>query len=79
MYIIKIVKSQKQYNLFIFNGLVTEVIVQRNFDDIYEMNFYLQTTQKKLKFKDALLIIHDKINNSVDLKSVEGDIFLDEK
>jgi len=44
---------------------------------LYELNFYLQTLQKKLEFEDFLLIIHDKINNSVDLKRSTEDIFLE--
>jgi hypothetical protein len=40
-------------------------------------NFYLQTLQKKLEFEDVLLIIHDKMNNSVDLKKTTEEIFLE--
>lgn len=77
MKVIKIVKSEKTYHSIIYNDLVTEFIDETSFKDLYELNFYLQTLQKKLEFEDILLIIHDKINNSVDLKRSTEDIFLE--
>jgi len=77
MKVIKIVKSGKKYHSVIYNDLVTEVIDEASFNDLYELNFYLQTLQKKLEFEDVLLIIHDKINNSVDLKKTTEEIFLE--
>ena len=77
MKVIKIVKSENTYHSVIYNDLVTEVIDEANFLDLYELNFYLQTLQKKLEFEDVLLIIHDKINNSVDLKKTTEEIFLE--
>lgn len=77
MKVIKIVKSEKKYHSVIYNDLVTEVIDEASFNDLYELNFYLQTLQKKLELEDVLLIIHDKINNSVDLKRSTEDIFLE--
>lgn len=77
MKVIKIVKSEKKYHSVIYNDLVTEVIDEACFNDLYELNFYLQTFQKKLEFEDVLLIIHDKMNNSVDLKKTKEEIFLE--
>jgi len=77
MKVIKIVKSGKKYHSVIYNDLVTEVIDEASFNDLYELNFYLQTFQKKLEFEDVLLIIHDKMNNSVDLKKTTEEIFLE--
>lgn len=77
MKVIKIVKSEKTYHSIIYNDLVTEVTDEASFNDLYELNFYLQTLQKKLEFEDVLLIIHDKINNSVDLKKTTEEIFLE--
>lgn len=77
MKVIKIVKSEKTYHSIIYNDLVTEVTDEASFNDLYELNFYLQTLQKKLEFEDVLLIIHDKMNNSVDLKKTTEEIFLE--
>ena len=55
MKVIKIVKSEKTYHSVIYNDLVTEVIDEISFKDLYELNFYLQTLQKKLEFQDFLL------------------------
>lgn len=79
MKVIKIVKSEKTYHSIIYNDLVTEFIDETSFKDLYELNFYLQTLQKKLEFEDILLIIHDKINNSVDLKRSTKTFFLNDK
>lgn len=77
MKVIKIVKSEKTYHSIIYNDLVTEVTDEASFNDLYELNFYLQTLQKKLEIEDVLLIIHDKMNNSVDLKKTTEEIFLE--
>ena len=74
---IKIVKSEKTYHSVIYNDAVTEVIDDASFKDLFELNFYLQTLQKKLEIEDVLIIIHDKINNSVGLKRSTEDIFLE--
>lgn len=76
MYIIKLAKSPDLYNIMIFDDLV-KVMAEHQCNDLYEMNFYIQTIQKKLKFKYALLIVHDQINNSVEVRKIEGDIFFD--
>lgn len=61
--------------MLIFDDLL-RLLAEHRSEDLSEMNFYIQTTQKKFEFKDVLLIIHDKINNSVDLKRIDGDVFL---
>jgi len=75
MYIIKLVKLAQIYEMFIFDDLL-RLLAEHRSEDLSEMNFYIQTTQKKFEFKDALLIVHDKIDNSVDLKRIDGDVFL---
>ena len=75
MYIIKIVKLPQIYEMLIFDDLL-RLLAEHRSEDLSEMNFYIQTTQKKFEFKDVLLIIHDKINNSIDLKRIDGDVFL---
>ncbi|MDR4510423.1 MAG: hypothetical protein MRJ93_01805 [Nitrososphaeraceae archaeon] len=75
MYIIKFIKLPQTYEMLIFDDLL-RLLAEHRSEDLSEMNFYIQTTQKKFEFKDVLLIIHDKINNSVDLKRIEGDVFL---
>lgn len=75
MYIIKFIKLPQTYEMLIFDDLL-RLLAEHRSEDLSEMNFYIQTTQKKFEFKDVLLIIHDKINNSVDLKRIDGDVFL---
>lgn len=76
MYIIKFVKLSQRYEMFIFDDLL-RLLAEHQSEDLSEMNFYIQTTQKKFEFKDVLLIVHDQNNSSVDLKRIEGDVFLD--
>ena len=38
-----------------------------SFDDLYTLNFHLQSLAKKRKIKKGLLVIHDKDKNAVSL------------
>ena len=44
-----------------------------SFDDVYTLNFHLQTLAKKHEMKNGLLVIHDVDRNKVDLSIAQGE------
>ena len=70
MNIIKIEKSNDIIKLGLYASNLT-LIESNSFPDIYTTNFYMQTLAKKHNIKKVLFIIHDKKNNSVDLRIAE--------
>ena len=78
MKIIKVLKFKNNlYETIIFNDDLTKLSPKETFKDLYTLNFYLQSMQKKLNFEDSLIIIHDKFNNSVEIQKNNREIFLD--
>ena len=78
MKIIKVLKFKHNlYETIIFNDDLTILSPKERFKDLYTLNFYLQSMQKKLNFEDSLIIIHDKFNNSVEILKNNREIFLD--
>ena len=78
MKIIKLLKIKENiYESIIFNEDLTVLCPPELFEDLYTLNFYLQTLQKKFNFNDSLIIIHDKINNSVEILKNNREIYLD--
>ncbi len=78
MKIIKLLKTQEnKYEVTLFNKDLAELSPKETFDDLYTLNFYLQSMQKKLNFYESLLIIHDKLNNKVELIKNNGEIFIE--
>ena len=78
MKIIKVLKLKHNlYETIIFNDDLTILSPKETFKDLYTLNFYLQSMQKKLNFEDSLIIIHDKVNNSVEILKNNREIFLD--
>lgn len=78
MKIIKLLKTQEnKYEVILFNIDLTELSAKETFEDLYTVNFYLQSMQKKLNFHENLIIIHDKFNNTVELVKNNGEIFIE--
>ncbi len=77
MKIIKLLKTQNKYEVTLFNKDLAELSAKETFDDLYTLNFYLQSMQKKLNFHENLIIIHDKFNNTVELVKNNGEIFIE--
>ena len=78
MKIIKIIKNQEnKYEVILFNIDLIELSAKETFEDLYTVNFYLQSMQKKLNFHESLIIIHDKFNNTVQLVKNKGEIFIE--
>lgn len=78
MKIIKLLKTKEnKYEVLLFNEDLTELYAKETLEDLYTLNFYLQSMQKKLNFHESLIIIHDKFNNTVELVKNKGEIFIE--
>ena len=78
MKIIKLIKTTENiYEVIIFNTDLTVLCPKETFEDIYTLNFYLQSMQKKLNFYNTLIVLHDKFNNTVEILKNNGEIFLE--
>ena len=78
MKIIKLLKTKEnKYEVLLFNEDLTELSAKETLEDLYTLNFYLQSMQKKLNFYESLIIIHDKFNNTVELVKNHGEIFIE--
>jgi hypothetical protein len=78
MKIIKLVKTnENKYEVLIFNIDLTLLCPEETFEDLYTLNFYLQSMQKKFNFDDSLIILHDKFYNTVEILKNNGEIFLE--
>jgi hypothetical protein len=78
MQIIKLLKTnEKKYEVILLNKDLIELCDKETFQDMYTLNFYLQSMQKKLNFYECLVIIHDKYNNNVELIKNNGEIFIE--
>lgn len=78
MQIIKLLKTKEnKYEVILLNKDLIELCDKETFQDLYTLNFYLQSMQKKLNFYESLIIIHDKFNNNVELIKNNGEIFIE--
>ena len=78
MQIIKLLKTnENKYEVILLNKDLIELCDKETFQDMYTLNFYLQSMQKKLNFYECLVIIHDKYNNNVELIKNKGEIFIE--
>lgn len=50
-----------------------DLIESGSFDDLYTLNFYMQTLSKKHRIEKGLLVIHDKDKNSVSLSLAQDE------
>jgi hypothetical protein len=63
----KIVKTEKEI-VFTFYDEDFNILEYESFQDVYTLNFFLQTLPRKYNnIEKSLLIIHDKKSNSVDI------------
>jgi hypothetical protein len=65
--IAKIIKSETGIQLSIYDEDLNLLESDSSYADNYTLNFYLQTLPRKYKVRKALLIIHDKNKNSVEM------------
>jgi hypothetical protein len=78
MQIIKLLKTnENKYEVILLNKDLIELCDKETFQDMYTLNFYLQSMQKKLNFYECLVIIHDKYKNNVELIKNNGEIFIE--
>jgi hypothetical protein len=71
--ILKIIKStDDKVNLTLYDDKL-DLLESQSFEDIYTLNFYLQTLPRKYNIKKGLLVVHNKNENSVDMIMAEDE------
>jgi hypothetical protein len=71
--ILKITKStDDKVNLTLYDDKLN-LLESQSFEDIYTLNFYLQTLPRKYNIKKGLLVVHNKNENSVDMIMAEDE------
>ena len=66
MNIVLIEKSTERTKLSLYSDSLV-LMESESFDDLYTLNFHLQTLAKKHGIEKGLLIVHDRDRNAVDL------------
>lgn len=59
-------KSSKGLKLSLY-GENLALIESESFEDLYTLNFHLQTLARKHRMEKGLLVIHDRDRNAVDM------------
>lgn len=57
-------KSSDRLKLSLYSESLA-IIESESFDDLYTLNFYLQTLAKKREIEKGLLVVHDKDRNTI--------------
>jgi len=65
-------KSEAGLKLILYDDNL-HVMESDSFDDKYALNFHLQTLVKKCKIERSLMVVHDKIKNSVDISIAQDE------
>lgn len=66
MNIVLIEKSSERTKLNLYSDSL-DLMDSESFDDLYTLNFHLQTLAKKHGIEKGLLVVHDRDRNAVDL------------
>jgi len=64
--IVLIEKSTERTKLSLYSESLV-LMESESFDDLYTLNFHLQTLAKKHGIEKGLLVVHDRDRNAVDL------------
>ena len=73
MNIVRIIKSDNEIKLSLYDDDTLNLLESESFADTSTINFYLQTLPRRHKIKKALLIVHDKNKNSVNMIIAEDE------
>jgi uncharacterized membrane-anchored protein len=71
--IVKIIKSDNEIKLSLYDDDTLNLLESESFADTSTINFYLQTLPRRHKIKKALLVVHDKNKNSVNMIIAEDE------
>ena len=72
MHIAKIIKKEKKVGL-VFCDKDLKVLEEESFEDVYSLNFFLQTLPRKYDVEKTLMIVHDQRINMVDIQIASGE------
>ena len=72
MHVALISKSAKAMRLDLYDDRLA-TLESDSFQDLYTLNFHLQTLAKKYGIEKALLVVHDRDRNAVSLSIADGE------
>lgn len=72
MNIALIEKSSKGLKLSLYSESL-ELVESESFDDLYTLNFHLQTLAKKCRIEKGLLVVHDRDRNAVSMSMAQDE------
>jgi len=72
MHFAKIIKKENRIGI-VFCDKDLKILEEESFEDIYSLNFFLQTLPRKYDVEKTLLIVHDQRLNMVDLQIATGE------
>ena len=72
MHSAKIAKSSSGCRLELYDSQLKQLEVE-SFADLYTLNFHLQTLAAKYRIAEALIIVHDRDSNSVNVTLAKGE------
>ena len=72
MHIAMIIKKENKVGL-VFCDKDLKVLEEESFEDVYSLNFFLQTLPRKYDVEKTLLIVHDQSLNMVDMQIASGE------
>lgn len=70
--VVLVEKSSDSFKLSLYSDSLA-LINSESFADLYALNFRLQTLAKKRRIGKALLIVHDRNRNTVDLSIAQDE------
>ena len=65
-------KSSEGLKLVLYSDSLS-LVESESFDDLYTLNFHLQTLAKKYRIEKGLLVVHDRDRNAVNLSIAQDE------
>ena len=72
MNVVLIEKSSKGLKLSLYSDSLS-LVESESFDDLYTLNFHLQTLARKHRIEKGLLVVHDRDRNAVNLSIAQDE------
>lgn len=72
MHFVKVEKGPTGASLELYDSNL-QVLESESFGDLYTLNFHLQTLASKHRIQEALMVIHDKHSDKVNLSIAKGE------
>ena len=72
MHFVKVEKSPGKVHLTLYDASL-KVLESEDFQDLYTLNFHLQTLGTKYKMRESLIVVHDREKNAVEMATASDE------